>query len=255
MSVQSIRPSRLWYWVAGVLLAGAVLTGQVKDFQRVEVPGRAELTFAEPGGYVVYLEGAGLSDASDTGTVHVQVEPTNGNQSVSLSNYQGDLSYSLAGYEGRAVASVQIGGAGTYVFTAGDATRPGVTHRAVGRSIGRGIVVPVILLLVALLVGGITALRRRRARRRAQSSTSPAMAQPTPAPGLVPAGWQPDSTRRHEYRFWDGTRWTEQVSDHGTRGVDPLSEPLPPMAAGGPSPSEGGTQVVERPQRSEDERP
>ena len=88
MSVQSIRPSRLWYWVAGVLLAGAVilivfavlgfvsLTGQVKDFQRVEVPGRAELTFAEPGGYVVYLEGAGLSDASDTGTVHVQVEPT-----------------------------------------------------------------------------------------------------------------------------------------------------------------------------------
>jgi len=35
-------------------------------------------------------------------------------------------------------------------------------------------------------------------------------------------GWYPDSTGRHEQRYWDGRRWSEHVSDGGTRGLDPL---------------------------------
>jgi hypothetical protein len=64
----SIHPRRLWYWVAGCLLAAAAtcitlgivgfsgLDQQIHDFQRVPVPGHAMVTFTQPGGYVLYIE-------------------------------------------------------------------------------------------------------------------------------------------------------------------------------------------------------
>ena len=36
----------------------------------------------------------------------------------------------------------------------------------------------------------------------------------------TPAGWFPDPSARHEFRYWDGTRWTEHVSDQGTASSD-----------------------------------
>ena len=44
----------------------------------------------------------------------------------------------------------------------------------------------------------------------------------------VPAAWYPDPARRHSHRYWDGTRWTEHVSNDGQPTVDPLSAPAPP---------------------------
>ena len=41
-------------------------------------------------------------------------------------------------------------------------------------------------------------------------------------------GWQPDPTGRHEHRFWDGTRWTDDVADRGVASVDPLNAPARP---------------------------
>ena len=36
-----------------------------------------------------------------------------------------------------------------------------------------------------------------------------------------PAGaWHPDPSGRHELRWWDGTRWTDAVSDHGQVSAD-----------------------------------
>jgi hypothetical protein len=35
-------------------------------------------------------------------------------------------------------------------------------------------------------------------------------------------GWQPDPTGRHEYRYWDGGRWTDDVADAGMTAVDPV---------------------------------
>ncbi len=29
------------------------------------------------------------------------------------------------------------------------------------------------------------------------------------------SGWHPDPTARHEHRYWDGSRWTDDVSDRG----------------------------------------
>lgn len=41
-------------------------------------------------------------------------------------------------------------------------------------------------------------------------------------------GWHPDPTGRHEYRYWDGATWTQDVSDNGVTAVDPVAP------AGGP---------------------
>ncbi len=41
-------------------------------------------------------------------------------------------------------------------------------------------------------------------------------------------GWNPDPAGRHEYRYWDGSTWTDDVSDNGVTATDPLA------GAGGP---------------------
>jgi Protein of unknown function (DUF2510) len=38
----------------------------------------------------------------------------------------------------------------------------------------------------------------------------------------VPAGWYEDPAGRHQYRYWNGARWTDDVADAGTASIDPL---------------------------------
>jgi uncharacterized protein YxjI len=45
------------------------------------------------------------------------------------------------------------------------------------------------------------------------------------APGQTPAGWYPDPVGRHEYRWWDGYQWTDQVASAGRQAVDPIAGP------------------------------
>ncbi len=70
------------------------------------------------------------------------------------------------------------------------------------------------------------------------------------------AGWFPDPAGRHQYRYWNGTAWTDNVADNGVPGTDPLDAPaaavvsspaagVPPAASGtggppgGPAPGAG----------------
>ncbi|HEY5696691.1 MAG TPA: DUF2510 domain-containing protein [Acidimicrobiales bacterium] len=39
---------------------------------------------------------------------------------------------------------------------------------------------------------------------------------------MVEGGWHADPLERHELRFWNGTQWTEHVSDRGVQAVDHL---------------------------------
>lgn len=65
----------------------------------------------------------------------------------------------------------------------------------------------------------------------------------------IPAAWHPDPLQRHEYRYWDGSQWTDHVSDGGRVGHDPVagpspaateasSRPQPGASAGSPAPAE-----------------
>ncbi|MEM1334097.1 MAG: phospholipid scramblase-related protein, partial [Actinomycetota bacterium] len=37
-----------------------------------------------------------------------------------------------------------------------------------------------------------------------------------------PADWYPDPNGRHELRYWNGSQWTDHVSDRGTVSTDPV---------------------------------
>lgn len=50
--------------------------------------------------------------------------------------------------------------------------------------------------------------------------------------GNNPPAWHPDPQGRHEHRYWDGAAWTDQVSDGGKVGTDPVDAPAAPAATG-----------------------
>jgi uncharacterized RDD family membrane protein YckC len=67
-----------------------------------------------------------------------------------------------------------------------------------------------------------------------------------------PARWAPDPLGRHQYRYWDGTQWTEHVSDDGRVATDPpianpaastspAAQDVPPEAAGYAAPTPTST--------------
>lgn len=45
-----------------------------------------------------------------------------------------------------------------------------------------------------------------------------------------PPRWAADPTGRHQYRYWNGAEWTDQVSDHGVVATDPpVASPQVPV--------------------------
>jgi hypothetical protein len=71
------------------------------------------------------------------------------------------------------------------------------------------------------------------------------------------AGWYTDPMGRFTYRFWNGSEWTDQVSNGGTSGIDPnpmdesivTTPPAPGSQAPGP-PQSASTPSVQVTQRS-----
>lgn len=237
VSRQPTGPSRVWYWVAGAAVAASVIwlavgvflgfrsfSRQVDGFQRVPVPGQAELSFDEPGGYTVYFEGLGAADDQVAiPSLSVSLAPVGGGEEVPVYPYGGSATYSVGGRSGRAVGTFRIDAPGRFLIRTQGNPEGGQAHVAVGPSftpvISRtlGLTIPAVLVLffggAALAV--VVAIRRRQA-------GAPRPASAPWAQAGVPAGWFTDPSRRHELRYWDGQRWTEQVSDRGTQAVDPI---------------------------------
>lgn len=44
-----------------------------------------------------------------------------------------------------------------------------------------------------------------------------------------PANWYPDPLGRHQYRWYDGTNWTDTVSDNGVQSADPMNAKPPAL--------------------------
>ncbi len=55
---------------------------------------------------------------------------------------------------------------------------------------------------------------------RGQESSVP---KPPPPPPASPPAWANDPFGRHDLRWWDGKRWTENVSDADQQSIDPLT--------------------------------
>jgi Protein of unknown function (DUF2510) len=237
MTGQRTGPSRVWYWVAGAAMVASVVwlavgiffgfrsfSEQVEGFQRVPVPGQAEVSFEEPGGYTVYFEGLGAGDEQITiPSLSVSLAPVGGGAEVPVHPYGGSATYSVGARSGRAVGTFRIDAPGRFLIRTQGNPEGGQAEVAVGSSIaptiGRtlGLTIPAVLVLffggAALAV--VVAARRHQAR-----GPRPALAPWTQE--AVPAGWFADPSRRHELRYWDGQRWTERVSDRGSQAVDPM---------------------------------
>ena len=52
------------------------------------------------------------------------------------------------------------------------------------------------------------------------TTTTPVASAPPTAPPVAP-GWAADPYGRHQWRYWDGDRWTDQVADGSTQSTDP----------------------------------
>jgi hypothetical protein len=70
------------------------------------------------------------------------------------------------------------------------------------------ILLSILIIVVIIVVAVLVAARR------------PGHQGPTPV--AVPPGWLTDPLQRHQYRYWDGARWTGAVSDDGAQSSDPL---------------------------------
>ena len=59
--------------------------------------------------------------------------------------------------------------------------------------------------------------------------------------------WESDPTTRHEYRWWDGDKWTDYVADDGVQSLDPLTgaENLGPPKARPASPARQPVRAAE----------
>jgi uncharacterized protein DUF2510 len=72
-----------------------------------------------------------------------------------------------------------------------------------------------------------------------------------------PPRWADDPTGRHELRYWDGTRWTDHVSDRGVQSTDAVaSEPAAAVDAPAATaqPSEPTPSASPSPATNSDER-
>lgn len=78
-----------------------------------------------------------------------------------------------------------------------------------------------VVSIVGLPDGRFCAFLRRPLGATATSAT----ASTAPVQSIVgqspPADWYPDPSRRFEFRYWNGTDWTEHVARDGRQSVDP----------------------------------
>ncbi len=68
------------------------------------------------------------------------------------------------------------------------------------------------------------------------SSVQPTSNDPAP-------DWYPDPMGRHEYRYWDGSTWTDHVASHGRQSTDPVGSQPAKTVAGQQSAPKVQTQV------------
>jgi hypothetical protein len=62
--------------------------------------------------------------------------------------------------------------------------------------------------------------------------------------GTASPDWYKDPMGRHQYRYWDGAAWTQDVADSGHASIDPLEGSGVDQAAGAAAGEPGGERVL-----------
>ncbi|HEY3036263.1 MAG TPA: hypothetical protein VGJ54_16595 [Streptosporangiaceae bacterium] len=229
-----IRPGRIWYLVALLVLLAAVawlvvgllsLSSHIDSFPRVAIPAGGQITLDHSGGYVVYYEGPG-AQSGQIPAFRVRVTPASAGAAVqSLGPYNSSVTYAFGSHQGRAVLSMRVGHPGRFsVETPGGGNVPVGSHLAFGDSIVGGVAgtaLPSALLIlagiVALVVIFIIRIVKTSRARSARSAWSP--------PGAQPAA-DPDPPLRAD----PGPPPTAQPEP------PPTAQPGPPASAAQPGP-------------------
>src|SRR5262249_4901039 len=105
---------------------------------------------------------------------------------------------------------------------------------------GAAVAAAAALLALRALTPLLPAAPARPAPRTAPAAAPPAAARttatapvapsaPPTAPPVAP-GWAADPYGRHQWRYWDGGRWTDQVADGSTQSTDPARGARVPCA-------------------------
>jgi hypothetical protein len=176
-----IRPGRVWYLLALLLVAGGVawavgsfisFGNQVNSLQRVPLPQGGRVNLAHSGGYVLYYEGPG-AQSGHFPSFNVRVVPASPGAAVaSLRQYVGTVTYAVGGHDGRAVLSLQVTHPGKFtIVAAGPANGSDLAFGpSVASSIVKIVVPSVLLFLLGVALGLVILVVRivRRSRQRAQ---------------------------------------------------------------------------------------
>ncbi len=151
--------------IACIVLAVVAIVNALGGLQTVDVPGRGVLTL-EKRHYVIYYEDTiAVPEAFEVRGLSVSIRPRAGPQNVlSISGYEGSLTYSLGSYHGRAVGTFDTPHPGRYVITTSNPYAAGGSARiAVGPSVlgllGRYLLRGALGAIVVFFgVGGVGAL-------------------------------------------------------------------------------------------------
>lgn len=160
--------------VAWFVLGFARFGDAVDDLERVAVPGTAFVGLSE-GRKAIYYEGPGGEDA-DIPPLQVSVIPVGGGGALTIEDHSGKVTYSVSGHAGRSFAGMSVPSDGQYaVSVEAPSGAPGNAQIAIGRGLGRRLLVTLLGAFAILLagVGGGVALIVITARRRSSPAARP----------------------------------------------------------------------------------
>jgi len=198
-----IRPGRIWYLAALLVLLGGVawlvvgllsISSHVDAFPRVAIPSGGQIMLDHSGGYVIYYEGPG-AQSGQIPAFRIRVTPASASAAVqSLAPYNSTVTYAFGSRQGRAVLSMQISHPGRFsVETRGASNVPGGSDLAFGDSIVggiAGIALPGGLLILAGIIGLVVIFIIRVVKNSRARSAAGAWSAPGPPPGAPPT-WSP----------------------------------------------------------------
>jgi len=248
-----IRPGRIWYLVAlVVLLAGVAwlvvgllsISSRVDSFPRVAIPAGGQITLDHSGDYVIYYEGPG-AQSGQIPAFRVRVTPASAGAAVqSLGPYNSSVTYSFGSHQGRAVLSMRVGHPGRFrVETPGGGNVPVGSGLAFGDSIVGGVAgtaLPSVLLILAGIVALVVIFIIRIVKTSRARSARPAWSPPGAPPGAQPG--QPPGTEPDQPPAWSPGAPSDADPDpplHADPGPPPTAQPGRPTTGAQPGPPPG----------------